>query len=105
MFQPRVKEFPTSVRSHWSIENMHWVSDVVFGEDASRFRNGAAAENYSFLRKFVISLLKQDTSPGSLKGERKRAASALDHDKPPVAKELAEIDTLQADAMPGSDTV
>jgi hypothetical protein len=41
---------------------------------ASRFRNGAAAENYSFLRKFVISLLKRDTSPGSLKGKRKRAA-------------------------------
>ncbi len=71
---PRVKEFATSTRSHWSIESMHWVLDVVFGEDASRFRNGAAAENYSFLRKFVISLLKQDTSRGSLKGKRKRAA-------------------------------
>ena len=71
---PRVKEFATSTRSHWSIESMHWVLDVVFGEDASRFRNGSAAENYSFLRKFVISLLKQDTSPGSLKGKRKRAA-------------------------------
>ena len=71
---PRVKEFATSTRSHWSIESMHWVLDVVFGEDASRFRNGAAAENYSFLRKFVISLLKQDTSAGSLKGKRKRAA-------------------------------
>lgn len=71
---PRVKEFATSTRSHWSIESMHWVLDVVFGEDASRLRNGAAAENYSFLRKFVISLLKRDTSPGSLKGKRKRAA-------------------------------
>jgi len=52
---------------------MHWILDVVFREDASRLRNGAAAENYSFLRKFVISLLKRDTSPGSLKGKRKRA--------------------------------
>jgi predicted transposase YbfD/YdcC len=71
---PRVKEFAASTRSHWSIESMHWILDVVFGEDVSRFRNGSAAENYSFLRKFVISLLKQDTSPGSLKGKRKRAA-------------------------------
>jgi predicted transposase YbfD/YdcC len=71
---PRVKEFATSVRSHWSIESMHWVLDVVFGEDASRLRNGAAPENYSFLRKFVVGLLKRDTSPGSLKGKRKRAA-------------------------------
>jgi len=70
---PRVKEFAASTRSHWSIESMHWILDVVFREDESRFRNGAAAENYGFLRKFVISLLKRDTSPGSLKGKRKRA--------------------------------
>jgi len=72
--RPRVREFATSVRSHWGIESMHWVLDMVFGEDASRLRNGASAENYSFLRKFVIGLLKRDTSPGSLKGKRKRAA-------------------------------
>lgn len=70
---PKVKEFAQSVRSHWSIESMHWILDVVFSEDASRLRNGYSAENYGFLRKFVISLLKQDTSPGSLKGKRKRA--------------------------------
>ncbi len=35
------------------------VLDVVFGEDASRLRNGTAAENYSVLRKFVLSLLSQ----------------------------------------------
>ena len=45
----------------------------VFGEDASRIRNGDGTENFGFLRKFVISLLKQDTSRGSLKGKRKRA--------------------------------
>lgn len=33
---PRVKEFANSVRSHWSIESMHWILDVVFGEDHSR---------------------------------------------------------------------
>ena len=70
---PKVKEFATSVRQHWSIESMHWVLDVVFAEDASRIRNGDGAENFSFPRKFVISLLKRDTSQGSLKGKRKRA--------------------------------
>jgi predicted transposase YbfD/YdcC len=70
----KVNEFARSIRSHWSIESMHWILDVVFSEDHSRLRNGHSAENYSFLRKFVISLLKQDTSPGSLKGKRKRAA-------------------------------
>lgn len=70
---PKVKEFAASVRKHWVIESMHWVLDVVFGEDASRLRNGEASENFGFLRKFVLSLLKQDTSQGSLKGKRKRA--------------------------------
>lgn len=70
---PKVKEFAATVRKHWAIESMHWVLDVVFGEDASRIRNGDATENFGFLRKFVLSLLKQDTSQGSLKGKRKRA--------------------------------
>ncbi|MCI0356497.1 MAG: ISAs1 family transposase [Acidobacteria bacterium] len=72
--EPRVKEFATAVRRHWSIESMHWVLDVVFREDASRIRNGHGTENFGLLRKFALSLLKQDTSPGSLKGKRKRAA-------------------------------
>lgn len=71
--QPKVKEFASSVRNHWSIESMHWILDVVFREDASRIRNGDGTENFAFLRKFVIGLLKRDTSNGSLKGKRKRA--------------------------------
>lgn len=70
----RVKEFATAVRRHWSIESMHWILDVVFREDDSRLRNGYVAENFGLLRKFALSLLKQDSSPGSLKGKRKRAA-------------------------------
>jgi predicted transposase YbfD/YdcC len=70
----KVKEFAKSTRGHWSIESMHWILDVVFGEDSSRIRNGDGAENFGFLRKFVISLLKRDTSRGSLKGKRKQAA-------------------------------
>lgn len=71
---PRVHEFADAVRNHWTIESMHWVLDVVFDEDASRIRNGDGPENFGFLRKFVIGLLKRDTSEGSLKRKRKRAA-------------------------------
>jgi len=71
---PKVKLFATSVRGHWSIESMHWILDVVFNEDQSRLRNGDSTENFGFLRKFVISLLKRDTSKGSLVGKRKKAA-------------------------------
>lgn len=71
---PKVKLFAGATRGHWGIESMHWILDVVFNEDASRLRNGESTQNFAFLRKFVISLLKRDTSKGSLKGKRKRAA-------------------------------
>lgn len=70
----KVKEFATATRGHWNIESMHWVLDVVLGEDDSRIRNGDGPENFGCLRKFVLSLLKRDTSEGSLKRKRKRAA-------------------------------
>ena len=72
--EPRVKEFATATRGHWAIESMHWILDVVFHEDASRIRNGDGPENFGFLRKFVLSLLKRDTSRGSLRRKRKKAA-------------------------------
>ena len=69
----KVTEFANSVRKHWGVESMHWILDVVFGEDSSRIRIGHATENMSFVRRFVTSLLKQDTSRSSLKAKRKRA--------------------------------
>ena len=71
----KVGLFSESARSHWGIENgLHWVMDVVFGEDRSRIREGHAAQNMSFLRRFVTTLLKRDTSKSSLKQKRKEAA-------------------------------
>ena len=69
----KVSEFANSVRKHWGVESMHWILDVVFGEDSSRIRIGHGTENMSFVRRFVTSLLKQDTSRSSLKAKRKRA--------------------------------
>jgi predicted transposase YbfD/YdcC len=72
---PKVKQFAEAVRGHWGIENsLHWVLDVVFGEDASAIHIGHGPENFGFLRRFVVSLLKRDTSEGSLRRKRKRAA-------------------------------
>ena len=68
------KRLARAVRSHWSVENnLHWVLDVVFGEDDSRIRKGHAAENMAMLRRFTLSLLKQHQSKGSLKVKRKKA--------------------------------
>ena len=67
------KQFGKAVRCHWGIESMHWILDVTFNEDASQITKGHGPENFGFLRRFVISLLKRDTSKGSLRLKRKGA--------------------------------
>ena len=65
----------TMVRSHWGIENqVHWVLDVVFHEDQSRIRTGDAPQNMAVVRHIALNLLRQETSKGSLKTKRFRAA-------------------------------
>lgn len=70
---PKVSEFATSVRGHWSVESMHWVLDVVFHDDASRIRTKHATANFTFVRRYVTTLLKRDTCKRSLKQKRKKA--------------------------------
>ncbi len=46
-------------REHWTIENkLHWVRDVVFGEDASTARTGAIPEVMAAMRNAAISVLR-----------------------------------------------
>ncbi|MDJ0592055.1 MAG: ISAs1 family transposase [Pleurocapsa sp. MO_226.B13] len=67
------------IRSHWSIENsLHWVLDVTFNEDASRIRQGYAAENLGLLRRLSVNLLKREPSRQSLKMKRYKAG--MDND-------------------------
>jgi predicted transposase YbfD/YdcC len=65
-----------AVRGHWAVENsLHWVLDVVFGEDQSRARSGYAAENLAATRRLAVNLLRRDTTcRRSIKGKLMRAA-------------------------------
>jgi predicted transposase YbfD/YdcC len=55
-----VKQFARAVRGHWSIENgCHWSLDMTFGEDESRIRERQLRENFGWLNRFALSLLKQ----------------------------------------------
>jgi predicted transposase YbfD/YdcC len=67
--------FARAVRGHWGIENkVHWVLDVVFGEDQSRARAGFAAENLATLRRLALNLLRQEnTKRRGIKGKQLNA--------------------------------
>jgi len=71
-----VKRFAEAVRGHWGIENsLHWVLDMTFDEDQSRIRKDSGPDNFALLRRFALSMIKQDTSTkGSVRRKRKRAA-------------------------------
>lgn len=70
-----VERFAQAVRSHWGIENqVHWVLDVAFNEDASRIRKDYAPENLCLIRHVALNLLRQEHSAkGGVKAKRLKA--------------------------------
>ena len=53
-----------AVRGHWAIENsLHWVLDVVFGDDQSRLRKGHGARTMAIVRHFAINLVRSAPDP------------------------------------------
>lgn len=45
------------IRSHWKIESMHWMLDVVFKEDASSMYKGNIPANMAIVRRFILNIL------------------------------------------------
>ena len=68
----RVKQFARAVRSHWGIENScHWILDVSFREDESRIRDKHLRENFAWLNRLTLSLLKQHPGRDSVAMKRR----------------------------------
>jgi predicted transposase YbfD/YdcC len=62
-----VKRFARAVRGHWGIENScHWSLDFTFREDESRLRHKNLRENFAWLNRFSLSLLKQHPGKDSV---------------------------------------
>jgi predicted transposase YbfD/YdcC len=62
-----VKRFAHAIRSHWGIENScHWSLDFTFREDESRIREKNLRENFAWLNRFLLSLLKQQQGKDSI---------------------------------------
>jgi predicted transposase YbfD/YdcC len=67
-----VKRFARAVRGHWGIENScHWTLDVTYREDQSRIRDVHMRENFAWLNRFTLSLLKQHPRKESIAMKRR----------------------------------
>jgi predicted transposase YbfD/YdcC len=57
--QAQPAQLATWVRDHWKIENqLHWVRDVTYAEDASQARTGNGPHVMASLRNLAISILR-----------------------------------------------
>lgn len=66
--------FITIARAHWTIENqLHWVLDVAFCEDAARNRKDNGPQNLSILRKLALNLIRQHPDKASIRRKIKKA--------------------------------
>jgi predicted transposase YbfD/YdcC len=62
-----VKNLARAVRGHWGVENgCHWILDVIYREDESRIREQNVRENFAWLNRFTLSLLKQHPDKSSV---------------------------------------
>jgi len=52
---------------------MHWLLDVEFKDDLSRYRTGHGAKNMAIVRRFALDLVRASKGKGSVKSRRKQA--------------------------------
>jgi predicted transposase YbfD/YdcC len=68
-----IERIARAARDHWGVESMHWLLDVEFQDDLSRYRTGHGAKNMAVVRRFALNLVRANKTKGSIKTRRKRA--------------------------------
>lgn len=80
-FDTSAEGFEELLRGHWSIENqLHWVLDVIFGEDACKARKDNSPLNLNVLRKIALARLKTTSTVKKMSLNKKRFSAALNCD-------------------------
>ena len=69
-----MERLANGIRGHWGVESMHWLLDVTFKDDLSRYRTGHGAKNMALVRRFALDLVRHTNTKGSIKIRRKRAS-------------------------------
>jgi len=73
-----IERLAAAARGHWGVESMHWLLDVAFKDDLSRYRTGHGAKNMAVVRRFALGLVRANKSKGSVKTRRKAAGWSPD---------------------------
>ena len=68
-----IERLSAGARGHWGSLSMHWLLDVVFKDDLSRYRKGNGAKNMAVVRRFSLNLIRANKAKGSIKTKRKAA--------------------------------
>lgn len=68
-----IERLANGTRGHWGVESMHWLLDVEFKDDLSRYRAGHGAKNMAVVRRFALGLVRANKAKGSVKIRRKKA--------------------------------
>lgn len=71
--KPDIERVAKAARGHWGVESMHWLLDVEFKDDLSRYRTGHGAKNMAVVRRFALNLVRINPRKGSVKTKRKSA--------------------------------
>ena len=74
-----IDRLANGVRGHWGVESMHWLLDVEFKDDLSRYRSGHGAKNMATVRRFALGLVRANKSKHSVKTRRKSASWDTDY--------------------------
>jgi predicted transposase YbfD/YdcC len=69
-----IERLAKGARGHWGVESMHWLLDVEFKDDQSRYRTGYGAKNMAAIRRFALGLVRANKAKGSVKTRRKTAS-------------------------------
>jgi len=73
-----IERLARGARGHWGVESMHWLLDVEFNDDRSRYRTGHGAKNMAIVRRFALGLVRANKTKGSVKTRRKTASWSPD---------------------------
>ncbi len=68
-----IERLAKAARGHWAVESFHWLLDVTFKDDLSRYRAGNGAKNMAVIRRFALNLVRANKTKGSVKLRRKMA--------------------------------